>query len=83
MLGGVLTQSLSWRWCLFVNLLIAVPAAIVALRLLVNHAHPQRPRIDIPGVVTATTGLFALVYGLSNAETSSWSDPLTIVGAPR
>ena len=78
-LGGFLTQVLSWRWCLFVNLLIAVPAAIIAFRLLVNHANPERPRIDIPGVVTATTGLFALVYGLSNAETSSWSDPLTIV----
>ena len=78
-LGGFLTQVLSWRWCLFVNLLIAVPAAIIAFRLLVNQANPERPRIDIPGVVTATTGLFALVYGLSNAETSSWSDPMTIV----
>jgi EmrB/QacA subfamily drug resistance transporter len=78
-LGGFLTQVLSWRWCLFVNLLIAIPAAIIAFRLLVNHANPERPRIDIPGVVTATTGLFALVYGLSNAETSSWSDSVTIV----
>ena len=78
-LGGLLTQVLSWRWCLFVNLIIAVPAALIALRLLVNQGDPERPRIDIPGVVTATTGLFALVYGLSKAETSSWSDPVTIV----
>src|SRR6476469_4666653 len=69
-LGGFLTQVLSWRWCLFVNLIIAVPAALIALRLLVNQGDPERPRIDIPGVVTATTGLFALVYGLSKAETS-------------
>jgi EmrB/QacA subfamily drug resistance transporter len=78
-LGGALTQSLSWRWCLYVNLLIAIPAAIFALRLLVNQADPNRPRIDVPGVLTATAGLFAVVYGFSNAETHSWSDPLTIV----
>ena len=41
-LGGALTQFLSWRWCLYVNLVIAVPAAIVALRLLVNHRAPER-----------------------------------------
>ena len=39
-LGGALTQALSWRWCLYVNLVIAVPTTIVALRLLVNHAAP-------------------------------------------
>ncbi len=78
-LGGALTQALSWRWCLYVNLVIAVPTAIFALRLLVNQADPNRPRIDVPGVLTATAGLFAVVYGFSNAETHSWSDPLTIV----
>ena len=78
-LGGALTQALSWRWCLYVNLVIAIPTAIFALRLLVNQADPNRPRIDVPGVLTATAGLFAVVYGFSNAETHSWSDPLTIV----
>jgi EmrB/QacA subfamily drug resistance transporter len=78
-LGGALTQALSWRWCLYVNLVIAVPTAIIALRLLVNQAQPGRPRIDLPGVATASAGLFALVYGVSNAETDSWSAPVTIV----
>jgi EmrB/QacA subfamily drug resistance transporter len=78
-LGGALTQTLSWRWCLFVNLVIAIPTGIVAMRLLVNHADPNRPRIDIPGVLTATGGLFAVVFGFSNAETHSWSDPVTII----
>src|SRR5882757_262147 len=49
-LGGALTQVLSWRWCLYVNLVIAVPTTIVALRLLVNHSAPEREPIDIPGV---------------------------------
>jgi EmrB/QacA subfamily drug resistance transporter len=78
LLGGVLTQALSWRWSLYVNLAIAVPAAIVALRLLRNQPQTERARIDLPGVALASGGLFALVYGFSNAETSAWSDPITI-----
>ena len=78
-LGGALTQALSWRWCLYVNLVIAVPTTLVALRLLVNHRAPERDPIDIPGVLTSALGLFALVYGFSNAETHSWSATATIV----
>jgi EmrB/QacA subfamily drug resistance transporter len=79
LLGGALTQALSWRWCLYVNLAIAVPTAVVALRLLVNQSQPNRPRIDVPGVLLGSGGLFAIVYGFSSAETSSWTDPVTIV----
>ncbi len=78
-LGGALTQVLSWRWCLYVNLVIAVPTTIVALRLLVNHSAPERDPIDIPGILTSALGLFALVYGFSNAETHSWTATATIV----
>ena len=79
LLGGALTQVLSWRWCLYVNLFIAVPTTLVALRLLINHRAPEREPIDIPGVLTSALGLFALVYGFSNAETHSWSATATIV----
>ncbi len=79
LLGGALTQALSWRWCLYVNLAIGIPAAIIAFRLLQNHSDPHRPKIDIPGVLTVSLGLFAIVYGFSNAETHSWSAPLTII----
>jgi EmrB/QacA subfamily drug resistance transporter len=79
LLGGVLTTALSWRWCLYVNLFIAVPTALVSFRVLVNVGDPKRPKIDIPGVLTATGGLFAIVYGFSNAETSSWGNPVTVV----
>lgn len=79
LLGGLLTQVLSWRWCLYVNLMIAVPTATFALRLLVNHSDPDRPGIDLPGLLAGSGGLFALVYGFSNAETQSWTAPGTIV----
>jgi hypothetical protein len=63
---------------MFVNLIFAAVAAAGALRLLVNQRPTERPRIDIPGVLVATAGLFALVYGFANAEMESWSAPLTI-----
>lgn len=78
LLGGFLTEVLSWRWCLYVNLVIAIPTALVALRLLHNQAQAERPRIDLPGVLTGSAGLFALVYGFSNAETDSWTATVTI-----
>jgi EmrB/QacA subfamily drug resistance transporter len=78
-LGGALTEYLDWRWCMYVNLILAVPAAIAALRLLGDEtASAAKPRIDIPGAITASAGLFGLVYGFSNAETHGWGTPLTI-----
>jgi EmrB/QacA subfamily drug resistance transporter len=79
LLGGVLTQAISWRWSLYVNLAIAIPTAIVALRLLRNERQPARAPIDLPGVALASGGLFGLVYGFSNAETTSWTNPITII----
>lgn len=78
LLGGFLTELLAWRWTMYVNLGFAIPAAIAGGRLLVNMRPAKRPRIDVPGVLVATSGLFALVYGLSNAQMDSWSAPLTI-----
>jgi EmrB/QacA subfamily drug resistance transporter len=77
LLGGVLTEYLSWRWALYVNLAFAVPAALAAQALLHNQVG-ERPKLDIPGTLTATTGLFALVYGFSKAETAGWGAGVTL-----
>src|ERR1700693_2183498 len=65
LLGGVLTQAISWRWSLYVNLVIAVPTALAAFRLLRNERQQSRAPIDLAGVALASGGLFALVYGFS------------------
>jgi EmrB/QacA subfamily drug resistance transporter len=78
LLGGVLTQYLDWRWSLYVNLVIGAITVTAALRLL-EHERPQsRPRIDLPGVLAVSAGLFAIVFGFSHAQTSSWGDPVTL-----
>ena len=78
LLGGVLTEYLSWRWCLYVNLAFAVPATLAAVSLLPRGLHAAKPRIDVPGTLAAVFGLFALVYGFSHAETHGWGSPTTL-----
>jgi EmrB/QacA subfamily drug resistance transporter len=78
LLGGVLTQYLSWRWCLYVNVIFAVVAVTLAARLL-SRDHPDAGvRVDVPGTVLVVAGLVSLVYGLSEADTKGWGAPLTI-----
>ncbi|MFC8831052.1 MFS transporter [Streptomyces sp. NPDC057137] len=86
--GGVLTEFLDWRWCLWVN----VPIAAIALLGLpyVRRDEGTGSRkgsgagidiagLDIPGVLLSVSGLTALVYGLSRAESRGWDDPLVLV----
>jgi EmrB/QacA subfamily drug resistance transporter len=78
LLGGVLTEYVSWRWCLYVNLVIAAIAVAGAFLKLRDEPVPAHGRIDVPGTITAVAGLVALVYGLGNAETDGWTDALTL-----
>jgi EmrB/QacA subfamily drug resistance transporter len=79
LLGGILTEYLNWRWCLYVNVFIAAVALVGALRLLVDQPRNPDVRIDGPGTVLSVAGLVTFVYGLSEAETQGWGAPLTVV----
>ncbi len=78
LLGGTLTEVLDWRWCLYVAIVFAAPAALAGVRLLHHVPVPARPRLDLAGTLTASSGLFAIVFGLSRAETDGWGEPVTI-----
>jgi EmrB/QacA subfamily drug resistance transporter len=73
--GGLLTQALDWRWCLFVNIPIAAFAGVAAWRVLSRDgaATAAARRFDVPGAALATGGLVALVYACSRAAVESWS----------
>jgi len=77
-LGGLLTEYLSWRWSLYVNVVLAVVAVAGAVRLLGGQPRDRGVRIDWPGTVLVVAGLVGVVYGLSEAETKGWGAPTTI-----
>src|SRR6266496_2746122 len=68
-LGGVLTQYLSWGWCVYGNLVFAGVAVAGALAWIRSSRPASRPRMDWPGAVLACAGLFLIVFGFSHAET--------------
>jgi len=78
LLGGALTEVLDWRWCLYVSIVFALPAAVAGTRLLPHVPAPTRPRLDLPGALTASTGLLALVFGLTRGESDGWGDLVTV-----
>jgi len=76
-LGGVLTQYASWRWVFLVAVPIGLAAAAGAVRVLPETPAARRS-LDLPGALTATAGLAALVYGLTRASDGTWSSPVPI-----
>ena len=81
--GGLLVSYLSWRWVFFVNVPIGLVVAALAMRVLPESGR-QTGRFDLPGAITGSLGVAALVYGLSSAATTSngvshWGDTKVIV----
>jgi EmrB/QacA subfamily drug resistance transporter len=81
--GGLLVNYATWRWVLFVNVPIGLVVALLAPRVL-RESERRRGQFDLPGAITGSLGLAALVYGLSNAATgengvSHWGDTKVIV----
>lgn len=76
-IGGVLTEYTTWRWCMFVNTPIALAAALAALPTVRESRAEGRRRYDIPGALLVTTGLVALVWGFTHAAEKGWSSALS------
>ena len=77
-LGGLLTQYISWRWTLLINTPIAILTAVAATRLVRESRTEHRSDYDIPGAVTSTAGLVALVYGFTKAGSDGWGSTTTL-----
>ncbi|HEV7707593.1 MAG TPA: MFS transporter [Asanoa sp.] len=79
LLGGVLTEYASWRWCFFVNLVFA-GIAFVGCQIYLRDQRPDtKPKIDWWGTFCAAVGLFLIVYGFARAASDGWGDVITIV----
>ena len=79
LVGGALTELLSWRWVLLVNVPVGLAVVAAAAALLTDRAVERRPRLDVPGAVTATAGLGALVLGITQIEAHGWTAAQTLV----
>ncbi len=76
-LGGLITQWVSWRWVLFINVPIGIFVVLVAPVFIAET--PRQPgRFDLTGALTSITGMAALVYAFIRAAATGWSDPLTL-----
>jgi EmrB/QacA subfamily drug resistance transporter len=81
--SGLLVEYLDWRWVFFVNVPIGIAVALLAPRVL-GESERRRGAFDLPGAITGSLGLAALVYGLVNAATTSngvshWGDTKVVV----
>jgi EmrB/QacA subfamily drug resistance transporter len=75
--GGLLTQLVSWRWVMFVNVPIGVVVWLVGREVIVETER-QRGRFDLTGALTSTLGVSAIVFGLVEAGSAGWASPLTV-----
>nr|WP_281262785.1 MFS transporter [Streptomyces cahuitamycinicus] len=81
LIGGVLTDALSWRWILLINVPIGAAALLAAVRLLPDDRPGTMPaRLDVLGATLATLGVTALVYGVNQTGVHGWSRPAALVG---
>ncbi|MFF0739417.1 MFS transporter [Streptomyces sp. NPDC004111] len=79
-LGGVLTELLSWRWAFFINVPVALAVVLIAPAVIKESRPTVRPKLDLPGALTVTLGLLGLVYGLTQAGEYGWTHPHALGG---
>ncbi|MBY8881095.1 MFS transporter [Actinacidiphila acidipaludis] len=77
-LGGVLTDLLSWRWAFFINVPVALVVLLIAPSVIKESRPTTRPRLDLPGAALVTLGLLALVFGFTQAGRDGWGSVTTL-----
>ena len=80
LVGGLLTEHVGWNWIFFVNIPVGVLAIAASLLLIDESKDETHERLDLPGLATSALGLFALTYGLIEANTYGWTSA-RIVGS--
>jgi EmrB/QacA subfamily drug resistance transporter len=77
--GGLLTEYLNWRWCLFVNIPVAIIAFVAALPIVRESKADGNTKYDVGGAILSTAGLVSLVYGFTKAATNGWGSGSTLL----
>ncbi|HEX2304630.1 MAG TPA: MFS transporter, partial [Gaiella sp.] len=72
LVGGLLTEQASWHWIFFVNVPVGILGIVASFLLIDESRDPTHERLDLPGLATSAVGLFALTYGLIEANTYGW-----------
>jgi EmrB/QacA subfamily drug resistance transporter len=78
LLGGLLTDYVNWRWCMYVNIAFAIVGIIGGLTLLHNSAEPDKPKLSLPSTILGATAIFGVIFGSAKAQTDGWSSPVTL-----
>ncbi|HXR49866.1 MAG TPA: MFS transporter, partial [Verrucomicrobiae bacterium] len=79
LLGGILTQYLNWRWNFFINVPVGIFVVLAALRVVGHHKEvAEHNNLDLPGAISVTAGLMALVYALVKAPVYGWTEHRTL-----
>src|SRR5882724_2616452 len=78
LLGGLLTDYVSWRWCMYVNIVLAVVGLIGGLTLLHNSAESDKPKLSVPSTIVGSAAIFGLVFGSAKAQTDGWGSAVTL-----
>lgn len=78
LVGGALVESLGWRWIFFVNIPIGIAAVAITLTKLAESKDPRFTRVDVPGVLTFSAGLFFGIFALVRGNVEGWGSPLIV-----
>ena len=79
LLGGLLSEYLSWGWIFFINVPVGVVTFVLAAAVITESRNPQTPRrFDLPGVVTSAAALFALTFALIEGHDRGWTSPVIL-----